>query len=82
MKTGSLTLAPTDPQGVAQCGVVAEQLPSTAKGFAFLAIEDLTGRLNVMLAPDMYAKYRGVLHGAGVARAAGTRPEDGERLTH
>jgi error-prone DNA polymerase len=38
------------------------QHPMTAKGFVFLAIEDETGMMNVTLRPDVYRRYRAVLH--------------------
>lgn len=38
--------------------VVSRQHPPTAKGFAFLALEDPGGLLNVILAPPVYAQYR------------------------
>lgn len=46
--------------------IVARQHPPTAKGFAFLAVEDPTGMVNVVIAPDVYAQYRSALHGAFV----------------
>jgi error-prone DNA polymerase len=46
--------------------LVALQRPPTAKGFAFLAIEDPTGMVNAVLAPDVYAQYRAALQGAFV----------------
>ena len=46
--------------------IVARQHPPTAKGFAFLAVEDQTGMVNVVLAPAVYASYREALHGAFV----------------
>ncbi len=38
--------------------VVARQLPPTAKGVAFLAIEDRSGIVNVMLYPEVVQTYR------------------------
>jgi DNA polymerase III alpha subunit len=38
------------------------QHPMTAKGFVFLALEDETGMMNVTLRPDVYRRYRAVLH--------------------
>jgi error-prone DNA polymerase len=38
------------------------QHPMTAKGFVFLAIEDETGMMNVTLRPDVYRRFRSVLH--------------------
>ena len=46
--------------------IIARQHPPTAKGFAFLAVEDPTGMVNVVLAPDVYAAYRPALQGAFV----------------
>jgi DNA polymerase III alpha subunit len=43
-----------------------DPLIDTAKGFAFLAIEDPTGMVNVILTPDVYAQYRSTLQGAFV----------------
>lgn len=38
--------------------LVARQHPPTAKGFCFLAVEDPDGIVNVILAPDVYARCR------------------------
>ncbi len=38
------------------------QHPMTAKGFVFLALEDETAMMNVTLRPDVYRRYRAVLH--------------------
>jgi error-prone DNA polymerase len=38
------------------------QHPMTAKGFVFLAIEDETGMMNITLRPDVYRRFRAVLH--------------------
>jgi error-prone DNA polymerase len=38
------------------------QHPMTAKGFVFLALEDETGMMNITLRPDVYRRYRAVLH--------------------
>jgi len=40
---------------------VARQHPPTAKGFAFLAIEDSDGMINVVIAPEVYARDRAAL---------------------
>jgi error-prone DNA polymerase len=42
--------------------VVAHQHPPTAKGYAFLAVEDPEGIVNVVIAPDVYAQYRDAIH--------------------
>jgi error-prone DNA polymerase len=46
--------------------IVARQHPPTAKGFEFLAIEDSGGMINVVIAPDVYARDRAALQGAFV----------------
>jgi error-prone DNA polymerase len=38
--------------------VITRQRPGTAKGFVFLTLEDETGLVNVIVRPDVYAKYR------------------------
>ncbi len=46
--------------------IVARQHPPTAKGFCFLAVEDLDGMANVVVPPDVYAQCRQAIHGAFV----------------
>lgn len=46
--------------------LVALQCPPTAKGFAFLAVEDPGGMVNVVIAPDVYTRDRAALQGAFV----------------
>jgi error-prone DNA polymerase len=46
--------------------IVARQHPPTAKGFAFLAVEDPGGMVNVVIAPDIYTRDRAALQGAFV----------------
>jgi DNA polymerase III alpha subunit len=43
--------------------IVARQHPPTAKGFAFLTVEDPGGMVNVVIAPDIYARDRAALQG-------------------
>ncbi|MGE4130563.1 MAG: DNA polymerase III subunit alpha [Bdellovibrionales bacterium] len=38
-----------------------QQRPPTAKGFAFLTVEDETGLINVVLRPDIYQQFRLIL---------------------
>jgi error-prone DNA polymerase len=40
--------------------VITRQRPPTAKGFAFMTLEDEDGMLNVIIKPDVYYKYRQV----------------------
>jgi error-prone DNA polymerase len=44
--------------------IVARQHQPTAKGFAFLAVEDPGGIVNIIIAPDVYARDRAALQGA------------------
>jgi error-prone DNA polymerase len=46
--------------------IVARQHPPSAKGYAFLAVEDSSGMVNVVIAPDVYARDRAALQGAFV----------------
>jgi error-prone DNA polymerase len=39
-------------------GVIARQRPGTAKGFAFLSLEDETGIANVIVGPDLFIENR------------------------
>jgi len=41
--------------------VVARQRPATAKGMVFLTLEDETGLTNVIIKPQVYARYRQVI---------------------
>jgi error-prone DNA polymerase len=38
--------------------VIVRQRPGTAKGFVFLSLEDETGIANVIVTPDLFARYR------------------------
>ena len=40
--------------------VVMRQRPPTAKGFAFITMEDEEGMLNIVIRPDVYERYRQV----------------------
>jgi error-prone DNA polymerase len=51
--------------------VICRQQPSTAKGFVFLSLEDETGIANIILAPLVYAEFRGVILREGYLRVAG-----------
>ena len=46
--------------------VITRQRPETAKGFVFLTLEDETGLVNVIVRPDVYARYRRVLRTASI----------------
>ncbi len=40
--------------------VIMRQRPPTAKGFAFITMEDESGMINVVIRPDVYERYRQV----------------------
>jgi error-prone DNA polymerase len=57
---------------------VCLQMPPTAKGFAFLTLEDEEGLVNVVLRPDVYKTYRQIVRLEPVILAEGTvQKEDG-----
>ena len=43
--------------------VVRQRLP-TAKGHVFIIVEDEEGLVDLIVRPDVYERYRGVLRGA------------------
>jgi error-prone DNA polymerase len=47
---------------IAGC-VICRQRPETAKGFAFLSLEDETGIANAIVAPPLFEKHRAVIIG-------------------
>ena len=46
--------------------IVCRQRPPTAKGFAFLTLEDEHGLMNVIVRPDVYARDRRTIDGEGL----------------
>jgi len=51
--------------------VIVRQRPGTAKGFCFLTLEDETGTANAVVVPDMFARYRAVIHTAALLLVEG-----------
>ena len=51
--------------------VIVRQRPETAKGFCFLTLEDETGTANAILTPQVFRRFRAVLHGADLIEVAG-----------
>ncbi|MBI2942239.1 MAG: DNA polymerase III subunit alpha [Chloroflexi bacterium] len=51
--------------------VVCRQRPGTAKGFVFLTLEDERGLVNVVVRPDVYARYRSPLRDYQLVAIAG-----------
>lgn len=52
------------------------QRPGTAKGIAFVSLEDEHGLVNLVLYPAVYARHRDVLRRAGVVVADGRVQHD------
>jgi error-prone DNA polymerase len=46
--------------------VIVRQRPGTAKGFCFITLEDETGTANAIVVPDMFQRYRSVIHTAAL----------------
>jgi error-prone DNA polymerase len=52
--------------------VITRQRPGTAKGLIFLTLEDESAHANVIVMPDIYAKYRQAVLGPTFVRVSGT----------
>jgi error-prone DNA polymerase len=58
--------------------VTVVQSPPTAKGFAFLTLEDEFGFINVIIRPQVFTKFRPTIVQAGILHVRGTlQLEDG-----
>ncbi len=55
--------------------VVCRQKPPTAKGFAFLTLEDEYGMMNIIISPQVYEKTRMAFRQAAFVEVLGTRTE-------
>jgi DNA polymerase III alpha subunit len=51
--------------------VIVRQRPGTAKGFCFLTLEDETGTANAVVVPDMFQRFRSVIHTAALLMIEG-----------
>ena len=51
--------------------VIVRQRPGTAKGFCFITLEDETGTANAVVVPDMFQRYRSVIHTAALLLVEG-----------
>ncbi|OGN98062.1 MAG: hypothetical protein A2Z77_03595 [Chloroflexi bacterium RBG_13_51_36] len=60
LKSSELARFPSDAQVRIAGYVVIRQKPPTAKGFAFMTLEDEEGMINVVARPDVYKRYRQV----------------------
>lgn len=57
--------------------VITRQQPGTAKGFVFLTLEDETGLVNVIVRPDVYERYRRVVHTSAMVVIEGKLQKEG-----
>ncbi|MBI3782917.1 MAG: error-prone DNA polymerase, partial [Deltaproteobacteria bacterium] len=46
--------------------VIVRQRPGTAKGFCFITLEDESGTANAVVVPDMFQRFRSVIHTAAM----------------
>jgi len=56
---------------------VVRQRPPTAKGFAFLTLEDEEGLLNVIIRPDVYHQHQAIVEGAALLLVGGRLQREG-----
>ena len=61
--------------------VVCIQKPATAKGVAFMLLEDESGLLNVVIYPAVYAKYRSVFKLSPCVRVYGILQREGDLIS-
>jgi len=57
--------------------LVCKQKPPTAKGFAFLTLEDSAGLINVIVPPDVYQRDKITIKKGGLLRVTGTKLSQG-----
>ncbi len=62
--------------------VIVRQRPGTAKGFCFITLEDETGTANAVVVPDMFQRYRSVIHTAALLLIEGPLQKVTEGDTH
>jgi error-prone DNA polymerase len=61
--------------------VVVRQRPPTAKGHVFITLEDEEGLVDLIVRPDVYERYRGVLRGAPLLVVEGRLQREGHALS-
>ncbi|MEJ7791751.1 MAG: DNA polymerase III subunit alpha [Gaiellaceae bacterium] len=65
--------------GIAFAGLaVARQRPATAKGVVFMLLEDELGQVNLIVAPEVYERYRAIVRGEPLLLARGRYERVGE----
>jgi error-prone DNA polymerase len=64
---------------VAYAGMaIARQRPATAKGIVFMLLEDELGQVNLIVAPDVYDRYRAIVRGEPLLLVRGRYERIGE----
>jgi len=58
--------------------VIVRQRPETAKGIVFVSLEDETGIANLVVMPDVYARYRALVRGAPFLLVRGRMERSGQ----
>jgi error-prone DNA polymerase len=58
LKSSELARLPSNSRVRIAGYVITRQRPPTAKGFAFMTLEDEEGMLNIIIKPDVYHRYR------------------------
>ncbi len=58
LRSSEIAMLPSNARVSTAGYVITRQRPPTAKGFAFLTLEDEEGMLNVIIKPDIYRRYR------------------------
>ncbi|GHG39711.1 error-prone DNA polymerase [Deinococcus indicus] len=61
--------------------IVAKQRPPTAKGFAFYVLEDVTGRVQAIISPDLWEAHRALLRDARALIVHGIVTRQGRAVT-
>jgi error-prone DNA polymerase len=61
--------------------VVVRQRPPTAKGHVFITLEDEEGLVDLIVRPDVYERYRGVLQSAPLLQVEGRLQREGHALS-
>jgi error-prone DNA polymerase len=58
LKSSEIAQLPSNTRVCVAGYVITRQRPPTAKGFAFMTLEDEEGMLNIIIKPDVYCRYR------------------------
>lgn len=75
----------TAPRASVAGWVVVRQRPPTAKGMAFVMLEDETGRMQVSIAPQVFEQYKGLVSGCSSLLVTGNvegTPDGADDLGH